>query len=136
MEQREMATIRTQATVAISAGDAWDAVRDYGKLHERLVPGFATNAELDGNDRLVTFATGTVLRERLVTLDDERTRLVWAIIDGPYSHHNGALEIFAEGPQRCRIVWTSDILPDDAAAPTRANMEQAMTIIARTLGRS
>jgi hypothetical protein len=129
-----VATIQTQVSVGVGAGEAWDAVRDYGRLHERLVPGFATAAEMDGRDRLVTFATGTVLRERLVTIDDQRRRLVWAIVDGPYAHHNGSLQVFDEGPGRSRLVWTSDVLPDETEDVTRANMERATEIIGGTLG--
>jgi hypothetical protein len=58
-----------------------------GALHERLVPGFAVDTRLDGDDRIVTFANGTVLREILVDLDDEACRLVWSVVDGPYTHH-------------------------------------------------
>ena len=33
-----MATIHKDFKVAVSAAQAWDAVRDFGALHERLVP--------------------------------------------------------------------------------------------------
>ena len=71
-----MATVRKEFNVAVSAERAWGAVRDFGALHEQLVPGFVTAAHVEGNDRVVTFFSGTVLRERLVTLDDEKRRLM------------------------------------------------------------
>ncbi len=76
--------------------DVWAAVRDWGALHERLVPGFVVDTRLDGEDRIVTFANGTVLRELLVDLDDEARRLVWSVIDGPYAHHNASAQVFSE----------------------------------------
>jgi hypothetical protein len=83
-----MASIRKEILIDASPEDVWAAVRDWGALHQRLVPGFAVDARLDGDDRIVTFFTGTVVRERLVDLDDEARRLVWSIVDGPYTHHN------------------------------------------------
>jgi hypothetical protein len=119
-----MATLRREIKVTVSAERAWDAVRDFGALHERLVPGFVTATHLDGGDRVVTLFNGTVLRERLVALDDERRRLVWSIVDGPYSHHNGAIDVFAEDDGGCVVVWTSDLLPDEAAQRTSESMDR------------
>ena len=119
--------------MAVSAEQAWQAVRDFGALHERLVPGFATAAYLDGGDRVMTFFTGTVLRERLIALDDVRRRLVWSIIDGPYSHHNGAVEVFADDDGSCKLVWTADLLPDYAAQRTSEFMDQGSRVIKQTL---
>ena len=58
-----------------------------------------------------------VVREVLVALDDERRRLVSAVVHGAYSHHNGAAQVHAEGAQS-RLVWTADLLPDERAAAT------------------
>jgi hypothetical protein len=62
-----MATLRREIKVTVSAERAWDAVRDFGALHERLVPGFVTAAHLDGGDRVVTFFNGTIRREPRLT---------------------------------------------------------------------
>ena len=70
---------------------AWDALRDFGAIHVRLAPGFVTDARLDGPDRIVTFFTGTTLREVLVDLDDDARRFAWSIVDAPYTHHNGVV---------------------------------------------
>lgn len=86
----QVASIRVERTIETSAEEAWAALRDWGALHERLVPGFVTSVELDGEGRIVTFFNGAVARERLIDLDDEGRRLVWSVIDGPYTHHNGA----------------------------------------------
>lgn len=127
-----MATVRMEFKVAVQAEQAWDAVRDFGALHRRLVPGFATAAHLEGGDRVVTFFTGRVLRERLVALDDEQRRLVWSIVDGPYSHHNGALQVFPD-EDGCRLVWTADLLPHEASTRTCELMEQSSRVIKQTL---
>jgi hypothetical protein len=128
-----MASIRKEIVVDAEPDVVWDAVRDFGALHVRLAPGFVTDCRLDGTDRIVTFVTGTVLRERLVSCDDESRRLVWAIIDGPYSHHNGAVEVSALEGGRTRYVWTTDVLPDELGAPTSEQMERGMAAMETTL---
>ena len=71
-----MATIRKERSIDAPAEQVWDALRDWGAIHQRLVPGFVTDARLDGADRIVTFFNGAVVREVLVDLDDEERRLV------------------------------------------------------------
>jgi Polyketide cyclase / dehydrase and lipid transport len=128
-----MASIYKDARINIEPDQAWDALRDFGAIHERLAKGFVTDARLEGPDRLVTFFTGTVLRERLVSVDDDERRLVWSIIDGPYSHHNGSAQIFCDGDRRTWFVWTADVLPDETAGRTAEMMEQGLRAIKATL---
>jgi len=128
-----MATIRIETTIDAAPEDVWDALRDFGALHTRLAPGFVVDTKLEGSDRLVTFFTGTTLRERLISRDDEARRLAWTIVDGPYEHHNGVAQVLEEGGTT-RFVWTSDLLPDAAAEPTRAMMQQGSEAIRRALG--
>ena len=66
-----MASIRKETTIAAHPDEVWSALRDWGALHERLVPGFAVETRLDGEDRIVTFFNEAVVRERLVDLDEE-----------------------------------------------------------------
>ncbi|HEV7483974.1 MAG TPA: SRPBCC family protein [Solirubrobacterales bacterium] len=70
-----MASIRKEIQIDARPEDVWDALRDWGAIHERLVPGFAVDARLDGADRIVTFFNSTELREILVDRDEE-ARLV------------------------------------------------------------
>ena len=97
------------------------------------MPGFATDARLDGGDRIVTFSNGSVLRERLVDLDDDARRLVWSIADPPYIHHNASAQVFADTAGRSRFVWIADFLPNELADRAAPLMEQALGVIKRTL---
>ena len=130
---RVMASIRTETTIHASPEDVWDALRAWDEPHIRLVPGFVTDARLDGTDRLVTFFNGVTVREVLVTLDDTARRLVWSVVDGPYSHHNGAAQVLLDTDGTTRFVWTADLLPDGAAAGTKEMMEQGTATVRRTL---
>jgi hypothetical protein len=128
-----MASIRIETLINANPEKVWSALRDFGALHERLAPGFATDARLDGDARIVTFFNGSVLREVLVDRDDEARRLVWSIVDGPYTHHNGAAHVSAEGQDHARFVWVADLLPNELAEPTAELMRQGSAVIKKTL---
>ena len=108
-----MASIRKELTINAPLDEVWSALSDWGALHERLVPGFVTDTRVEGSDRIVTFFTGAVARETFVDLDEEAKRLVWSIVEGPYTHHNGSAQVFPEAGGRTRFVWISDFLPND-----------------------
>jgi carbon monoxide dehydrogenase subunit G len=127
-------SIRKEIQIDASPEEVWDAVRDFGALHQRLVPGFVTDCRMDGEDRIVTFASGAVMREVLIASDDEAKRLVWSIVDGPYKHHNGAVQVFPEGEDGSRFVWTSDVLADDQVVRlTGESMQTGVEVAKKTL---
>lgn len=129
-----MAHIHKEIEIAAAPEAVWDALRDWGALHERLVPGFVTDTRLDGEDRIVTFFNGAEVREVLIDRDDEARRLAWTIVDGPYRHHNGVAQVFAAG-EGSRFVWIADLLPDEAAGPTAEMMGRGVEVAKETLER-
>ena len=76
-----MASIRRDIEVAAAVAPVWDALRDVGRIHERLVRGFVTDCRLEGDTRTVTFANGMTVRERIVTIDDSERRVVWSVAE-------------------------------------------------------
>jgi hypothetical protein len=130
-----MASIRREIVIDASPEVVWDAVRDWGALHERLAPGFVTDCHEEGGDRIVTFFNGAVVRERFISCDDAARRLVWSIVDGPYTHHNGAAQVFDSEDGGARFVWTTDLLPEELASPTAEMMDRGLGAVSATLGR-
>ncbi|MGA8746191.1 MAG: SRPBCC family protein [Solirubrobacterales bacterium] len=128
-----MASIRKEISIDAPPQSVWEALRDWGALHRRLVPGFVVDARLDGDDRIVTFINGVVVREVLVDLDEEARRLVWSVVDGPYTHHNGAAQVFAEPEGHARFVWTADLLPNETATITEEMMDRGIGVVKETL---
>jgi len=120
-----MASIHKDILIDAHPDDVWDALRDFGALHTRLVPGFVLDTQLDGDARIVTFSNGTVAREILVDSDDARRRLVYAIVSERLSQHSASAQVFAEGDGRSRVVWTADVLPHEIAPYMDAQMDQA-----------
>jgi hypothetical protein len=131
-----MATIRKEIRIAARPQTVWDALRDVGALHTRLVPGFVTDVRMEDGARVVTFANGMVAREVIVSVDDEARRLVWAMVDGQTTHYNGAAQVLPEGEAHSRFVWTTDLLPDTVAPTIETMMDQAMPIIRTTVERA
>jgi len=127
-----MASIRKEIEIGVAPDEAWDALRDFGNLHTRLARGFAVDVRMDGSDRIVTFASGAVLRERLVDRDDDARRLAWSIVDGPYTHHNGSAQVLADDG-RVRFVWISDLLPHELGPATDEAMTAGISAIKATL---
>lgn len=134
-----MASVRKEFSVEAPADKAWDAVRDFTAVHERLVPGVLTEGRPDGDSaRVVTFASGAVVREVLVGRDDAARRLAYSVVDSPFGfqHHNASIDVVADedDPARCRIVWVTDLLPDELAGPVGDLMDAGATSMAQTLG--
>lgn len=129
-----MASIREEISVRAKAADVWDAVRDVGKVHERLAPGFVVNTVMEEGARVVTFASGFVARELIVDVDDAARRLAWAVVGSPrLTHHNASLEVRDEGAGGTHLVWLADVLPDAAAPVIRGMIQQGMAAMKRTL---
>ncbi len=128
-----MASLRKEIAIAAPAEAVWDAVRDFGALHRRLVPGFVRDCTIDGDARIVTFANGLVARELLVDCDDARRRLVYAVVSERVRQHSASVEVIADGPARCRIEWTVDVLPHEIAPYMESQMALAAEVMVRTL---
>ena len=127
-----MASIRLETALRADPAKVWDAVRDVGAIHTRLAKGFVTDVKMDGDARIVTFASGMVLREWIVDVDDDARRLVWAAVEGRLTHHNGSIQVFPDS-DACRLVWQADFLPNELKGPIDALMQQGMDAMKATL---
>lgn len=117
-----MATIKKEFTLEADADRVWDALRDFGALDSRLVPGFVTACECEGDVRVVTFSNGSTAHEYLVSRSDSERRLVYGIANERLRHYSAAAEVFPDD-ETCRFVWTVDVLPNEAASYIEGQME-------------
>ena len=129
-----MASIRKEVLLDAPAAAVWDAARDIGALHTRLVPGFVTDTRVEDGARVVTFANGMVARELIVDVDDAVRRIAWAAVDTPMSHYNASFQVFAEGAG-ARGVWIADLLPHEHADMVAGMMEQGLAAMRRAFAR-
>jgi carbon monoxide dehydrogenase subunit G len=128
-----MATLHKEIVIAARPEQVWDAVRDLGALHTRLVPGFVveTRLEADGGAREVTFGNGMTVREPIISLDEERQRLAWTAQGAQTTHYNAVLQVSA-AENGTRVQWTTDLLPDEAAGPIGKMQEQGLETMKKT----
>jgi hypothetical protein len=131
-----MASIHKDIPIDAHPSDVWAAVRDFGSPHRRLAPGFVLDARLDGDARIVTFNNGTVARELLVDCDDERRRLVYAVVSERVKQHSASVQVTADGEARSRLIWIVDVLPNEIAPYIEAQMDQAALAMQKALGRT
>jgi carbon monoxide dehydrogenase subunit G len=123
-----MASVTKAVRLDAPIAAVWDALRDIGALHTRLVPGFVvdTQVEPDGTARMVTFGNGVVVRERILGVDDEEHRVAWTADSEHFAHHNASAQAIATGPATTKFVWIADVLPDEAGPFVAAMMDEGL----------
>ena len=134
-----MATITKEALLDADPAACWAALRDFGALHERLARGFVTDARMTGpRERQVTFFNGSVVTEQLLTIDDERMRVVYTLTEGlpTCTFYGASAQILPETEGGCRFVWTLDVLPDELEPGLAAMMDRGIEAIGETLAPS
>jgi hypothetical protein len=130
-----MASIHKEVAINVSAENVWAVVRDIGAVHKRFVPGLVTDVRLEEEARIVTFSNGLVVRELIVDIDDKRRRLAYAAVGEMFKHHNASMQVFDDGPDRCRLLWITDLLPNETVSPVSKIIDQGATIMKQTLER-
>jgi hypothetical protein len=127
-----MASLRREIHVDAPPTLVWGALRDVGALHTKLVPGFVTDTRMDGGARIVTFGNGMVAREEIVSVDDQRHRVCWAILDAPFQHYSAAAWVEPDG-DGSKFVWTADLLPNELAGQVEGMMSAGIQVIKKTM---
>jgi hypothetical protein len=130
-----MASIRKEIVTRANADTVWDAVRDVGALHTRLVPGFVVDTKLDGDARVVTFGNGMVVREPILEINEATRRVAWAAVGGSFTHYNASAQVFANADGSSTVVWLADLLPNEAAPAVEEMMAQGAAAMKQTLDR-
>jgi Polyketide cyclase / dehydrase and lipid transport len=131
-----MASIYKEFLVNASPQFVWEAIKDVGAVHARLARGFVTDTKLEGDTRTVTFANGFVVQEQVVSTNDEVRRLVYRAVGGKASHHNAFLQVFPASDGKSKVLWVTDLLPDEMRAPIEQMVELGSGAIQRTLEES
>jgi hypothetical protein len=131
-----MASIRKELHLNESASKVWDALADFHNVHTRLAPGFVTNSTPDGDRaRIITFSNGSIVKETLVTCDAQRRRLAYVVGSERITHHNASAEIVSDGNDQCRLIWITDVLPDELAPYIESQMSEGALAMKAALER-
>jgi carbon monoxide dehydrogenase subunit G len=127
-----MASVSVEMTTKASPETVWDAIRDIGALHTRLVPGFVVHTELEHGARVVTFGNGMQVREPIIDLDETKRRLVWSAEGAGMTHYNASVQVFA-GDEGSRVVWIADFLPNNMRDQVRSLMSEGISVMKATM---
>jgi carbon monoxide dehydrogenase subunit G len=128
-----MASVRKEIEIKAKPADVWDAIRDVGALHTRLVPGFVVDTRLVPGERIVTFGNGMTVREPIVDIDDAAKRLAWTAVGGTLTHYNASIQVFPGESGSSRVIWIADLLPHEAAPTISSMMSQGLAVMKKTL---
>jgi carbon monoxide dehydrogenase subunit G len=127
-------TIRTEVHISTNADAVWTAIRDVYHVDKRLVPGLVTSVQRQDDVRVVTFANGFIVKERIVTIDDAERRLAYSAFGGKATYHMASMQVFPD-KSGSKVVWITDFLPVELTGFIKANMGQGMAIMKRALER-
>jgi hypothetical protein len=131
-----MATIYHEFVVDAPAQFVWEAIKDVGAVHSRLAQGFVTATDLRDGERTVTFSNGFVVREKIIGVNDDVRRLSYCSVGGRAAHHNAYFQVFSASEEQSRVLWVTDLLPDEMRAPIEQMVQQGAEAMKQTLERS
>lgn len=134
-ERDHLPTIRKEILIEASPEQVWDAVRDVGAVHRRLVPKYTEDTRMHGYERTLTMLGGAMVREYIVSVDDQARRMAYAVIESrtPLLHHHASFQVFPHEDCVARLVWTTDFLPDDLTAEIQARVDRGSQVMKATI---
>jgi hypothetical protein len=124
-----MSTVHVNEPVAAPAQKVWEIVRDFGGVAQWGGPalqGCTVEGEGIGAVRRIALPGGLSIAERLEAFDDAGRSLSYAIVEKspiPVKDYLSTIRIVEDGPQACRVDWSSTFTPDGAGE------EQAQAMI-------
>jgi hypothetical protein len=127
-----MATIRWEEPVAVPVERAWAALRRVDRAHILFSPVLVDGA-MEGDIRTVTFANGRAVRERIITVDEQRRRIAYSVLGDMFEHHSASMEILPVDETSCRFVWISDFLPEERSETVQPLVEQGSRALDRNV---
>jgi hypothetical protein len=116
-----MGSVRRHLAIAASADTVWSLVGAPGRLHEWFPvvateiadPPSAEAAERGAvAQRWISLANGLRFEEDIVTLDHEQRRFQYRIVNnGLITRHLATVDVLEDGPDRCIVVYSTDMEP-------------------------
>jgi hypothetical protein len=130
-----MASLYRDIPLNTDAASAWATLRDSRNI-TKVFAGVLVDVKVEGDLRSVTFASGNVVQERIVTVDDTRMRVAYTVCGPNFEQHAASMQIVAnKADDGCRLVWICDFLPDDRRALVEPLMDAGCAAAARSLVR-
>lgn len=130
-----MAAVHVETRIRAPAQQVWQALAAIGDAH-RAFAGILKDSRMESEDlRIATFANGLVAKERIVSVEPERMRIAYSVIE-KFVHHSASMQVVARGANECDFVWVADVLPHAAAASITPLMEQGAKALRAAMEKS
>jgi hypothetical protein len=120
-----MASVRRHLAIDAPAADVWRLVGAAERLHDWFpISGTvvqdppAEDARLRGAlaQRWITLDSGLRFEEDIVTWDHDQMRFQYRIVNNPLiTEHLATVDVLDDGPQRCVVVYSTDMEPGPMA---------------------
>jgi hypothetical protein len=108
-----MGTVRRHAFIDAPADLVWTIVGDPARLHEWFP---ISGCEVSGAKRWIDLRSGLRFEEDIVTLDHDLRRFQYRIVNNAIiKHHLGTVDVIPDGPERCVVVYSTDLDPEPMA---------------------
>ena len=131
-----MAAVHVETRIRASAQRVWQALAAPGEAH-RAFAGVLKDSRMESEDlRIATFANGMVVKERIVSVEPQRMRIAYSVIESQFVHHSASMQIVARGDTECDFIWVADVLPHAAAASITPLMEQGAKALQQVMERA
>lgn len=124
-------TQRRTVEIAVPASEAWALVGRADLLHHWF-PGM-TACEVEGDTRTVHLGSGMALPETILTNDPLQRRFQYSLAGGFFQEHLGTIDVHELGPDRCLVVYASDVRPAVMALVLGGATEGALHELRRQL---
>lgn len=129
-----MATIHREFQLGATPDEAWAALREIGKINELIT--FLGEVTVDGDRRTCELGDQGALDELIVSVDDDRRRLAYSILESPFDmeHHHASMQVVDNGDAGSTFIWTTDVKPDEVVPVLSEAVDGAIESIKATLG--
>jgi hypothetical protein len=101
--------VRREVHIRRPANEVWELVGDPSRIHEWF-PGIVSSS-VDGDERVITTASGQTITERVLTLDPLQRRFQYAMESHLCRTHLGTVDVLELGERRCLVVYGTDADP-------------------------
>ncbi len=129
-----MGSVIREIVIDAPTDHVWAVVSDFADGPVRMSGGAVVDSKLVAPDvRALTFADGTVVRERLVARDEPGRRIAYAWVGDGVAHDNTSMQVFADSAGRCRLVWIHDTLPDELTGWLASTMDRMVPVLQQAL---
>jgi hypothetical protein len=135
VKESTVVSIRAQVWLPYDAVTVW-SILGRPEAVAQWFPSIAASS-MEGRIRTCRLDRGGEVVEEVVTLDEQIHRLQYRVLEGiPVDHHLATVDVIGDGPQRCVVVYSTDVEPARLAKPLLSSIQAGLQGLTRRLAKS